>query len=617
MDFKDKVNRITNLHTFCYNIKDDRLDSEVIRDWKGTRVDAMLILTKNGTELNYMKTIEEALDSFDDLIPQLNEEELESGNNLRVVLDAWPSIVNAHEKLKFNITFFKQLNFFNDNIVAIGANGSGKTSLADSLRANLNYNGLVISAQRVLFIPDIETLPTLELAEAQWSDLNKKSRTFKNIDDFLGVKEEFGYVIKNLIVKHCSYALTFLESVRLVKSGSTGNIPNLTDLELVIQIWNELFDYRKLQLKDGVHLQVILSDDNTKSYAPIKLSEGEKAALYLIAQVAQAPHKGFIIIDEPEMYLHKTIISRLWDRLEVFRDDCIFIYLTHDLDFATNRVSAKKVWLKSFEYPTSWDIQEIVDTAIPERLIMELLGSRKNILFCEGEKGSIDEKIYKLIFPKATVVPVGSCLNVINFTKAYNRIPITNTKAYGLIDTDHHEPKRLEAIRKHHVYNIPLAEVENLFLVEDFLRKIAEYLHKDATSVRSIKTAVLEKLNQDKELQAAKFISSKVNDYFKDSHVDNGNSFTQVTTNFDQFKTKIDLETWYKERIDLIDGIVRKRDYNSAISIYNNKGLQGIAGQHLSIREFTDFCIKHIANDSSSQAVIKSVFPTDLTTFFN
>ena len=160
-----------------------------------------------------------------------------------------------------------------------------------------------------------------------------------------------------------------------------------------------------------------------RSYPAYLMSDGEKVVLYLISQVLQAPKNGFIIVDEPEIYLHKTILNKLWNILEKQRQDCIFVYLTHDLDFATSRSTAKKVWIKSFTFPDKWEIENIPENVLPESLLLELLGSRKNILFCEGKKGSNDEKIYNLLFPNYTITPVESCFSVINYTKAFNKIP--------------------------------------------------------------------------------------------------------------------------------------------------------------------------------------------------
>ena len=64
------------------------------------------------------------------------------------------------------------------------------------------------------------------------------------------------------------------------------------------------------------------------------MSDGERAVLYLIVQVLCIPDNKKLIIDEPELHLHGSIMNRLWKGLEQVRPDCLFIYITHDTDFA-------------------------------------------------------------------------------------------------------------------------------------------------------------------------------------------------------------------------------------------------------------------------------------------
>ena len=40
-----------------------------------------------------------------------------------------------------------------------------------------------------------------------------------------------------------------------------------------------------------------------------------------------------ILVEDPEFYLHRSIMKSLWDSIENLRKDCTFVYLTHDLEF--------------------------------------------------------------------------------------------------------------------------------------------------------------------------------------------------------------------------------------------------------------------------------------------
>lgn len=107
-------------------------------------------------------------------------------------------------------------------------------------------------------------------------------------------------------------------------------------LDVVIKIWNFLIEHRTLQCDDSNNL-VLTGEGVDGSYPAFQMSDGERIILYLVGRVLLAPEKALIIIDEPEMYLHKTIVDKLWNKLELERQDCVFLYLTHDLQFAASR----------------------------------------------------------------------------------------------------------------------------------------------------------------------------------------------------------------------------------------------------------------------------------------
>lgn len=514
--------------------------------------------------------------------------------------------------LHFNLDFFKKLGFFNNNIVAIGANGSGKTSLSNKLKTYIQNNGVVISAQRILLVPTFETLhnPSKTAQELKTTQLRDKSN--KNQNDFGHLQQEFGVVLKNLLADSIASGNAFrIKAIEQTKKGEQISEPPTTNLDRTLEIWNSLIEHRIISCVDGMNINV--ESENGRPYPAIQMSDGEKVMLFLIAQVLQAPNSGFIIIDEPEMYLHKTILKKLWDILEKERQDCIFIYLTHDLDFATSRTTAKKIWIRSFTHPDKWDIENIPENDLPEPLLLELLGSRKNILFCEGKKGSIDEKIYNLLFPEFTITPVDNCFAVINYTKAFNKLPNSTTKAFGVIDSDHHGTERLLALEPENIFSLSMTEPENLFLDESFLLILAKQLLFDSTTVEQIKDDVLKQLEKELELQISNYVSAKINYYFKDSHVSKGNTLTAVNENFTKFSNEIKIQEWYDKRKLEIEKIISDKDYLKALSVFNNKGLKAIANKHFKITNFTDKAIKLMQFQTDTHDLLRKHFPNEIT----
>ncbi|MCY4177733.1 MAG: hypothetical protein OXD32_04460, partial [Endozoicomonadaceae bacterium] len=64
-----------------------------------------------------------------------------------------------------------------------------------------------------------------------------------------------------------------------------------------------------------------------------------------------------------------------------------------------------KIWLKSYDGNT-WDWERVPDIdGLPEPLLIHILGSRKPVVFVEGEDGSYDSSLYKSVLTEYLVIP--------------------------------------------------------------------------------------------------------------------------------------------------------------------------------------------------------------------
>ncbi|WP_116495355.1 AAA family ATPase [Balneicella halophila] len=281
--------------------------------------------------------------------------------------------------------FYKDLGFLTDNIVVVGANGSGKSTLADNLKTIIDGKyGVVIPAQKLLIIPTFENIPNYNSSSREYDEYQKNytdGKTTYNASqtndipytDTQKYGSEYKYVLKTLMAER-----SHIRNIFCTNYSNDVNV-NKTDLhsklDTAIEIWNSLIEHRVMYINESNELN-IKDPSKQEEYPAYRMSDGEKNILYLIGRVLLAKEDSVIIIDEPEMYLHKSIVNKLWDKLELLRQDCIFIYLTHDLDFASSR-KANKYWIRDFKYPMIWDINAIPENEIPENLLMKLLESRK------------------------------------------------------------------------------------------------------------------------------------------------------------------------------------------------------------------------------------------------
>ena len=178
----------------------------------------------------------------------------------------------------------------------------------------------------------------------------------------------------------------------------------------------------KLRLLDAKFTSVLNKDGKIQEYSSNQMSDGERAVLYLAAQVLCVPENKTLIIDEPELHLHRSIMNRLWVALENHRPDCLFIYITHDTQFAAMHGHADKIWIKEFD-GQNWKFEKLENSELPEDLLFDILGNRRNVLFVEGEKNSYDTQLYSVLYPDYYVIACGSCTQIIARTKAFRNNP--------------------------------------------------------------------------------------------------------------------------------------------------------------------------------------------------
>lgn len=514
-------------------------------------------------------------------------------------------------------SFYKALGFARNNTVLVGANGCGKTALANLIQQTLNIqNGIVIPAQKLLIFPTFASTPNYSSAYSSFTKYQKNifshKVTFdaKEMDDVdLTLIKKYGTeMVKVIGMLLGQRQLAINQASTRYKNGEQVPIEDFRGiLDDIIDIWNYLIEHRTLFCNDNNQLQIKYRDN---TYDAHQMSDGERIIIYLAGRVLYAPKGGIIIVDEPELHLHKSIANKLWDFLESKRPDCKFIYFTHDLDFATSR-NCQKGWIRNFTYPDSWNIELISENEIPEDLLLKLLGSRKPVLFCEGKRGSLDRQIFEILFPEYTITPVQSCKDVINFTRAFNKIPNKYVEAYGIIDRDFRTEVQLSKLLDNNVYSYDVAEVENLFMIKEFIIGFANY-KREVCNFDDIQAKVIESLNQNKEQQVSSYLSQYINHLLKEGeHLKNGKTKDEVKDSL-RHLSKIDIDGYYNERMSYLNSIIDAKDYSQVIRVYNNKGIHSIIEKSLRISSYNHKALQYLKEAQEAQELLRSYFPANL-----
>lgn len=490
-----------------------------------------------------------------------------------------------------------------NSVIIVGANGAGKSKLGAWIE-QMNYGQVHrIGAQRNLNFN--ENIALKSYSEAQKNVFYGKVNS-NNIDYNKGARWKWGHetttllndfedVLSALLAMQTNETMQFVDECRKAELQCIPkpNVPVMV-VDKLFGIWNEVLPQRKLILEDSKFFAAFEKNGESKKYSATEMSDGERSVLYFAAQVLCAPENKILIMDEPELHLHPSIMNRLWRALERYREDCLFIYITHDLRFASMHSHAEKIWIKEYD-GHNWILQKIEGEDLPEELLLEIMGSRKSIIFVEGERNSYDTQLYSELYPDYHIVPCGSCTQVIARTKAFRNNPdLHDCQVYGIIDRDFRSDYEIEKYKEHGIYTIGVAEVENLFLVEELIRLMAEQFGEDVdVAWHNVKQYVVEvRFNNQINGQICESVVSEIKYRLSSaeiSKVDENKAKESLETalsSIDYDQIKATQETKFQQVMD-------EGDYTKILQVFNQKNLSKSIGRFLGV-DNRQYCEKVI-----------------------
>ncbi|CRI63647.1 conserved hypothetical protein [Thiocapsa sp. KS1] len=500
------------------------------------------------------------------------------------------------------------------NLLFIGANGSGKTRLGAWLEMKSPERAKVlrISAQKSLSMPDTTTPISIELAErnllfgSPTENTNKSFHRWQNkpATAFLNDYEKLMvYLFSDETEENAKY--------KVAQRSATSKIePSLTKLDRVKQAWERVLPHRELVI-GGLRIQTQVRGDATKLYNSSEMSDGERVIFYLLGQCLAAPKDGIVVIDEPELHLHKSVQAPLWAEVEKLRPDCLFVYLTHDVDFAVAQEGAQRVWLKSFD-GSSWDWEIVADNQnLPEDLLIEVLGSRKPVVFVEGVNGSHDVSLYREILTDFLVIPRGSCDQVIQSVKALRGSPqLHHLQVFGLIDRDRRPQLEISFLERDGIFTLAVAEVENLFCTEEVLRLVSTRLARDPTSdFQAIVHHVFRQLSSELEKQISLRTVAEIK-FLLNNFDASAKGAAGLASALHRLTQGIDVPALYASFEAEFRDVISSRDYRLLLGLYNRKSLptQICAALGLKQGELAELVIR-LARTSERPSVLAAIKP--------
>lgn len=359
----------------------------------------------------------------------------------------------------------------------LGRNGTGKSALVQSLVGVLGAHVVYLPGSRPSYF-DQEFLSMTPATRKQY-DLH--SANWDRSPDIrwhsMGGTQRNEKAVHDLQTREAQYKIDAADEIQRDGVHSKA-IARLQAANSPLDQVNALLEIASLPV-------TLLMQDGLKAkrgnavFSIAKMSDGERIATILAAEVVSAPAQTVFLIDEPELHLHRAIVIPLLAALISKRPDCGFVVSTHELELPRALQKGALLLVRGVTWAggaaRSWDVDTLTSVEeIPESLYTDILGSRQRMLFVEGTDGNLDAAIYPLLFDEVSVSSRGSCRQVAEAVIGIRAInEMHRVEALGLVDNDAMSEEQIADLEEKGIYPMSVYSVESLYYSKEVLEAVA------------------------------------------------------------------------------------------------------------------------------------------------
>ena len=370
-------------------------------------------------------------------------------------------------------------------VFIVGANGSGKSALIQQAVAEFGADKVRrISAHRQTWMESGTIDMTAQTRRQFGQNLDGQERDDRFRYSDWAPLERISSVLFDLTAKENDLARRIANAVY---DDDQNKVKNIRSKERrVFDQLNELLVLAGLKVTIENSEGEELLARQSQGYLPYdiaQMSDGERNAVIIAANVLTVQAGIILLIDEPERHLHRSIIEPFFSALFSQRLDCPFIISTHEVTLPLSNLDCQVMILRSCQWsdhlgsPISWDIKQLdAGETLPQDLKEAILGSNRRILFTEGGQHSLDFPMYSALFPGVSIRPMRSCDGVIKAVRGLRESQgLHDVEAIGLIDRDDRTDDEVASLQAEGIYALRTNSVESLYYCQESIMAVAQW----------------------------------------------------------------------------------------------------------------------------------------------
>ena len=368
-------------------------------------------------------------------------------------------------------------------VFILGPNGSGKSALVQHLaRQSLGRPVRRISAHRRTWLNSgtIDFTPASRkqwtetgrqyesMPDSRWREHDPASRQSAILFDLVAQDNDRARSITSCVDSRDWDGAKRLSSETLSPFDSLNEL--LTSGNLCVTIENSKGE------------EIIACHRSSRArYDIAKMSDGERSAVILAANVLTADEGTVFVIDEPERHLHRAIIEPFLSAVFSQRPDCAFVIATHEIALPAIDPGSDVLLVRSCDWSgelaKEWEVDFLPpDSPLPEDMRYSILGARRRLLFVEGTQSSLDCRLYGALFPSVSIIPVGNSREVQEAVKGLRETAeVHSIRAFGAIDGDDRPAASVEKLASDGVFVLDISCVEGLYYCSDAITAVASH----------------------------------------------------------------------------------------------------------------------------------------------